>query len=62
MAHTGWNNLGIVPWFSDAALLPAEDALEISGGGDGPLKIAVPDAVAHRQFRRSRSAESWSRA
>jgi adenosylcobyric acid synthase len=40
--RTGWQNLGVAPWFSAANRLPAEDALDISGGGDGPIKIAVP--------------------
>jgi len=46
-ARTGWQALGVVPWFADAAKLPAEDAL---GLADGPLsehtgrtvKVAVP--------------------
>lgn len=28
--QTGWRGLGVVPWFSDAWKLPAEDALDIS--------------------------------
>lgn len=40
--RTGWQNIGVAPWFTDANLLPAEDALDISGGGTGALKIAVP--------------------
>lgn len=41
---TGWPSLGVVPWFSDAHKLPAEDALDItSAPRDGaPCKIAVP--------------------
>jgi adenosylcobyric acid synthase len=42
--RTGLSCLGIVPWFADAALLPAEDAASLtgrSGGGDG-LRIAIP--------------------
>ncbi|WP_299550201.1 cobyric acid synthase [uncultured Tateyamaria sp.] len=28
--HTGWRGFGVVPWFSDAWKLPAEDALDIA--------------------------------
>ncbi len=39
--RTGWRGFGILPFFAGAARLPAEDALDLSGGGgDGPLKIA----------------------
>lgn len=31
--HTGWADLGLVPWFSDAALLPAEDAMDFRSAG-----------------------------
>jgi adenosylcobyric acid synthase len=41
-SRTGWRGLGVAPWFSDAHRLPAEDALDISGGGKGQVKIAVP--------------------
>ena len=40
--RTGWRGLGVATWFKDAAKLPAEDALDISGGGTGKVKIAVP--------------------
>ncbi|WP_428646604.1 cobyric acid synthase [Roseibium sp.] len=41
--RTGWLGLGVVPWFSDAGKLPAEDALGLADGfGSGGLKIAVP--------------------
>lgn len=41
--RTGWPGLGVVPWFADAAKLPAEDALDLaSGEGTGAVKIAVP--------------------
>lgn len=40
--RTGWRGLGVATWFRDAHKLPAEDALDITGGGDGALKIAVP--------------------
>ena len=44
---TGWQGLGILPWFGDARYLPAEDILDISGKtgdarDDAPLHIAVP--------------------
>ncbi|RAU23142.1 cobyric acid synthase CobQ [Paramagnetospirillum kuznetsovii] len=43
-ARTGLDCLGIVPWFPDAARLPAEDAASLSGSssaGEG-IRIAVP--------------------
>jgi adenosylcobyric acid synthase len=40
-ARTSWQNFGVAPWFSQANRLPAEDALDITSAGDGPLKIAV---------------------
>ncbi len=41
--HTGWPSMGVVTWFNDAARLPAEDAVELTGSpGDGSLRIAVP--------------------
>jgi len=43
--HTGWQALGLVPFFEDAHKLPAEDALGLParGGiaGDGRTRIAV---------------------
>jgi adenosylcobyric acid synthase len=54
---TGWPCLGVVPWFQDAARLPAEDVLgldegrdlgprvrgdERKGGGSGAITVAVP--------------------
>ncbi len=42
-ARTGLDCLGIVPFFAEAGLLPAEDgATAPQGGGSGALKIAVP--------------------
>ncbi|WP_333684282.1 cobyric acid synthase [Pontibaca methylaminivorans] len=31
--RSGWRSLGILPWFSEARLLPAEDTLALSNGG-----------------------------
>ncbi len=39
--RTGWKNFGVAPWFAQASRLPAEDALDITSAGNGPLKIAV---------------------
>ena len=41
---TGWEALGLVPYFDEAWKLPAEDILDLSRSGhsDGALKIAVP--------------------
>jgi len=42
-ARTGWQGLGVVPWFSDAGKLPAEDALGLADGfGRDGVKIVVP--------------------
>ncbi|MEM7268668.1 MAG: cobyric acid synthase [Pseudomonadota bacterium] len=40
--RTGWQGLGVAPWFADAHKLPAEDALDIRSGGSGAVRIAVP--------------------
>lgn len=41
--RTGWPDLGLVPWFADAARLPAEDAVDLrSASGAGGLHIACP--------------------
>ncbi|WP_347311931.1 cobyric acid synthase [Defluviimonas sp. SAOS-178_SWC] len=40
-ARTGWRGFGVVPYFSDALKLPAEDALDLGGtAGGGSLKVA----------------------
>ncbi|MEX0971547.1 MAG: cobyric acid synthase [Paracoccaceae bacterium] len=45
-AHTGWRGFGVLPWFAQAHALPAEDALDLLGGGRsggaGGYHIAVP--------------------
>jgi len=44
-AHTGLPCLGIVPWFAEAALLPAEDSASLGSGiaaTGRALRIAVP--------------------
>ncbi|MEZ5776858.1 MAG: cobyric acid synthase [Paracoccaceae bacterium] len=39
--RTGWRGFGVLPFFPDAAKLPAEDALDLGGGSDGgPVRIA----------------------
>lgn len=40
--HTGWVPLGIVPWFSEAWKLPAEDVMDVATRKGGAIKIAVP--------------------
>ncbi|MEZ5867251.1 MAG: cobyric acid synthase [Defluviimonas denitrificans] len=40
-ARTGWRGFGVLPYFADAARLPAEDALDIGQGTrGGALKVA----------------------
>ncbi|MEQ8965361.1 MAG: cobyric acid synthase [Azospirillaceae bacterium] len=46
-AETGLESFGVVPWFADAAKLPAEDAMAVAGadttaaGTDRPIRVAV---------------------
>lgn len=41
--RTGWQGLGVIPWFPDAHKLPAEDAADLGGTrGSGEFLIAVP--------------------
>jgi adenosylcobyric acid synthase len=43
--RTGWPSLGLVPWFPDAARLPAEDSVDLplrANGGQGSIVIVVP--------------------
>ena len=38
--RTGWRGFGVLPWFSGAGRLPAEDALDLPrGGGSGAFKV-----------------------
>lgn len=37
--RTGWRGFGVVPWFADARLLPAEDALDLAPAGQGAVKV-----------------------
>lgn len=40
-ARTGWRGFGVLPFFADAARLPAEDALDLPrGAGAGGFKVA----------------------
>ncbi|SEC59704.1 cobyric acid synthase [Rhodobacter sp. 24-YEA-8] len=38
--RTGWRGFGVLPWFRDARLLPAEDALDLAASGTGRVKVA----------------------
>ena len=46
-ARTGWRGFGVLPFFADAARLPAEDALDLNrnsprnGGASGALRIVA---------------------
>jgi len=41
--RTGWQDLGVLPWFADAWRLPAEDVMDLANGpGGGAFKVAVP--------------------
>ena len=44
---TGWTGLGIIPWFDQARILPAEDILDLgskadAGGSETAFHVAVP--------------------
>jgi len=41
-AMTGWADIGTLPWFDHAAVLPAEDILDLRSKPGGGLKVAVP--------------------
>jgi adenosylcobyric acid synthase len=40
--RTGWMPLGVLPWFSGAWRLPAEDVMDIATRPGGAFKVAVP--------------------
>lgn len=40
--RTDWQDFGVLPWFPDAAKLPAEDVMDITSTKGGAFKIAVP--------------------
>jgi adenosylcobyric acid synthase len=42
VARTGWQSLGVLPWFPEAWRLPAEDVMDIASTRGGTCKIAVP--------------------
>jgi adenosylcobyric acid synthase len=43
IARTGWASLGVIPWFGDAAKLPAEDAADIGHTSSTVgFKVVVP--------------------
>jgi adenosylcobyric acid synthase len=47
--RSGWPALGLIPWFAEAARLPAEDAVALQtrqNPGEGAIAIAVP-MLAH---------------
>lgn len=48
--RTGWPSLGVVPWFSDAWRLPAEDMMDIASRPGGACKIVVPQLPRMANF------------
>ncbi len=40
--RTKWAPLGIIPWFTDAWKLPAEDVMDVASRPGGPIKVVVP--------------------
>ncbi|RME14246.1 MAG: cobyric acid synthase [Alphaproteobacteria bacterium] len=41
--RTGWDSLGVLPWFADAWRLPAEDVMDLAAGARGEgLRVVVP--------------------
>ncbi|MEM7189335.1 MAG: cobyric acid synthase [Pseudomonadota bacterium] len=49
-ARTGWQGLGVIPWFADAHRLPAEDAADIRPGSSGALKVVCPQLARIANF------------
>ena len=49
--RTGWVDLGVIPWFKDAAKLPAEDAADITNTAKtSGFKVAVPQLARIANF------------
>ena len=49
--RTGWQGLGVIPWFPQAHRLPAEDAADLGGTrGSGKFLIAVPHLTRIANF------------
>lgn len=42
VTRTGWHAIGLVPWFSRASSLPAEDIMDIKSSRAGQFKVVVP--------------------
>ena len=40
--RTDWASIGVLPWFSDARKLPAEEMMDIRSSRTGGFKVAVP--------------------
>lgn len=49
-SKTGWEGLGIAPWFENVNQLPAEDSMDIHSKFDGSFKIAVPKLARIANF------------
>ena len=43
--RTGWDSLGVLPWFADAWRLPAEDVMDIRSSQGGMIKGATMPAA-----------------
>ncbi|OLS52791.1 cobyric acid synthase [Rhodovulum sulfidophilum] len=41
-ARTGWPGFGVIPWFPEACRLPAEDAVDLGGTGQGSYHVVCP--------------------
>jgi adenosylcobyric acid synthase len=58
-AHTGWRCFGIVPFFAEAALLPAEDSMALRRYPHPPAAIAAgPPSPAVRERERTGDAST----
>ncbi|MCZ4269505.1 cobyric acid synthase [Rhodobacteraceae bacterium G21628-S1] len=47
---TGWQSVGVVPWFWDAWKLPAEDMMDIASHAGGACKVVVPQLERMANF------------